>query len=340
MTTQEIKLPITAAVPFQAYQIRGFEAAILLAHDESTEKFLFNSCINCYLREKESGNPLFDYTCNYTSWFAGQDVFCFQTIPIDVKETTKESLTVRVREYLRHGIYVSGSFNEKYIPHKNAYGRRDFKHSFLLYGYDQAEQIFYAIGYTDNAKFELYQIAYSDFANGILNVEKPALLLRYFRPDTKLELNLQRIYEELGDYLHSDYTVNHGTGKNRNDLYGIRAHHAFRSYIARYGQSGKFLDVRHSRFFYENKDFMQKRLSYLHQKGYISDYSEQYAIVAQKSKTIHLLFLKYNMTLCTNSLKAIDRLLEEVNQLDEEILFSVYEELTAWFKQKKQEVYL
>ena len=338
--TDEIKLPITNQVPFQAYQIRGFESAILLANDRNSERFLFNNCINCYLRKKKDGKLLFDYTCNYTPWFSGQDVFLEETIPIDTIETSFDSIIRLVVGYLNRGIYVSGFFNEKHIPHKNAYGKWDFKHSFLLYGYNGIEKLFYAIGYTDNAKFELYQIPYQNFANGILNVEAPVLWLRYFQQDKKMELDLERLYLELGDYLHSDYTVNGGIGKHRDDIYGVRAHRIFQSLIVEAGRFEENLDVRHSRFFYENKAFMLKRLSFLQEKEYITQGADEYAVVAQKSKMIHFLFLKYNMKRTISTIKSINQLLTDVNHMDEDILSNVYEELTTKITREKRKVHL
>ena len=334
-----VKLSVTDQVPFQAYQTLGKESAILLATDENAEEFFFNSCINCRLRNPK-GNTEFSYICDYTPWFPGQDVFYTQFIPIDVNDTTQEDIITRVMEYLDLGIYVAGIFNEKYIPHKSAYKKRDFRHGFFIYGYNQNEHLFYALGYTDRLKFEFYPIAFSDFAQGFLGLKEPRFEVHFRNREKKLEFNLQQVYDELGDYLRSDYTINRAIGKHKNDLYGIRAHQAFRSYVARIGQENGFLDVRFSRFFFENKEFMLKRLSFLYQKGYIKDYSQKYSAVAQKSKIIHFLFLKYNMTRRPAILESIDCLLAEINQMDEEVLFAVYEDLTEKSKREKEEIYL
>lgn len=336
----EVKLPITDQVPFHAYQVRGFEAAVLLATDENGEEFFFDTCINCYMRFPHLGEILFDYTCNYSSWFFGQDVFYIQTTQIDCREMSPTELLACVTRYLDHGIYVAGFFNEKYIPHKKAYQKRDFKHGFFLYGYNRAKQLFYAIGYTDHSKFELYPITFSDFVQSVLCLGESVIWLRFRNLDKKLVFDLQSVYDELGDYLRSDYTIHGGIGKHQDDFYGLRAHRAFRYYVTQTGQQGDFLDVRFSRFFFENKVFMLKRLSFLYQKGYINDYSETYTIVAQKSKTVHFLFLKYNMTRNPVVIESIDCLLKEINRMDEEVLSDVYEELAIRITQEKKEVYL
>ena len=83
-----------------------------------------------------------------------------------------------------------------------------------------------------------------------------------------------------------------------------------------------------------------KRLSFLHDKGFIKDYSERYSVVVQKAKTMHLLFLKYNYTKKPEIIDSILRILNEANQLDEEVLFDVYDELKAQLIQEKKTRFL
>lgn len=44
------KLPIVEPVPFTAYQIRGFEAGVLLGNFKNSEELLFQPCINFFFR--------------------------------------------------------------------------------------------------------------------------------------------------------------------------------------------------------------------------------------------------------------------------------------------------
>lgn len=335
-----IVLPITDQVPFRAYQFRGFEAAVLFATDETGEEFFYNTCINCVLRYQPNKQFVFDFTCKYTPWFSYQDVFYIETQKIDCRELSSNIIISRVKNYLDQKIYVSGYFNEKYIPHKNAYQSRDFKHEFLIYGYNLTEEQFYAIGYTDNKKFEFYTVNFLDFANGFLNLQESELWLYYRNPSRKISFNLESLYYELEDYLHSDYTVNNAIGKSKDDYYGLYAMHSLWIHLRRSVFKERHLDVRFSRFFFEHKEFMMKRLSYLHEKGYIKDYSDRYAVVVQKAKTMHLLFLKYNYKREPATIEAILRFLNEANQLDAGILFNVYDELKPIINRRKEERFL
>ena len=337
---QSIKLPITNRTPFTAYQIRGFEASVLNANYDKAEELFFNTCINCSFRQRPSGRVIFDYTCNTTSWFLGQDVFLMQTIPVNPEKASKEYLIDTVASAIDNGIYVSGFFNERYIHNKSAFGKYDFRHSFLIYGYDDEGEFFKAIGYTANSKFETYEITFADFAAAMINCSDPVIWFRAVNPNLNAGFDVIKVRDELGDYLKSDYTVNNATGKNMEDVYGLLAHRAFRDYVKRTGDGASILDIRLSRFFYENKAFMLKRLDFMHLNGLINDYHDQYESAIKKSESVHLYFIKYNMTRNASSAEAIYRLMGEINQIDESIMSEVYKDLSAYIEKQKSEVYL
>lgn len=330
-----IQLPITDVVPFHAYQTRGMEAGILLASVENAKEFLYNRCINYFFRFGE-GKRFFDYTCDKRSWFFGQDVFYRQTYTVDMERETRAEILKKILHWLSHGIYVYGFFNEKYIPHKGAYGRQDFQHAYLIYGCDQPRELFFAMGYTDNRKFEKYTIAYPDFFNGIEHIKEPIFWLKYLNTNRAYAFDLHQVYWELRDYLFSQYTVQEGYGKHPEERYGVSANQAFRKYVCRVEDDDGYLDPRYSRFFYENKQFMLERLCYMHQCGYIGDYSEAYAALTKQSQTVHLLFLKYHITHHHRIPATIDRLLGQVNDADERILNQVFDELTQHFEKERQ----
>ncbi len=335
-----VKLPITDLVPFRAFQVRGYEAAILFATDKNGEEFFYNTAINCFLRHRKDGPMMFDFICEHTPWPYLQDVFFTHIQEFDSCDLISDSVISRVKHYLDQRIYVSGYFNEKFISHKNAYQKYDFEHSFLLYGYDNAEQQFYAIGYTNKGKFEFYTMSFQDFAKGFLGLEKTRFYLYYRNSNQMISLNLESLFYELEDYLRSDYTIHGAIGKHKDDYYGIHAMKALWFYVKISAYRGRGLDVRKSRFFFEHKEWMMKRLSYLHKKGFIKDYSEKYSLVVQKAKTMHLLFLKYNLTQKPEIIDSILRILKEANRLDEDVLFDVYDELKAQIKQEKKTRFL
>ncbi len=152
-------------------------------------------------------------------------------------------------------------------------------------------------------------------------------------------MDLEALLNELEDYIRSDYTVNNELWKHPGYYYGVQAMKAFWSSIRMLVYRGRVLDVRYSRFFFEHKELMQKRLVFLHEKGYIKDYSKEYSTVVEKAKTIHLMFLKYNYTRRQEIVESIIQKLNEVNQLDEEVLLNVYYELKTQITIEKKTRY-
>ncbi len=335
-----VVLPITNEVPFKAYQIRGFESAILLANNRNYENLFYNTCINYYIRKKTDDKYLFDYTCNNTMWFSEHDVFLRQTVPFDKSDFKEDTLIETVTDALNKGLYVTGYFNERYIPNKYNYGLKDFRHGYLIYGYNSNEETLYGLGYTDNSKFDYYKINYTDYSKAVINMENPSVQFRYLNPNYKPEVCPKNIFNELSDYLHSEYTVNNSTGKHCNDFYGVAANNIFCKEIPEYSSKGYPLDIRHSSFFYENKKFMLKRLNWLHNNGIIRDYTEAYYANIQDSEIVHNLFIKYNITGSLSIIDSIINILNRINRSDEDILLDVYLDLDKYLKNKRNEEYM
>lgn len=331
-------LPITDQVPFTAYQIRGYETGILLANLANAEQFLFNYYINYFWRF-ETKKIVFRYNEEKSSYFQGQGIFYIQNYPWDKNHVSKEEILDLILHWLDNGIYIFGSFNEKYIPCKGSFGKRNFVHGYQLHGFDRKQEILYAMGYTKNQKFEIYTIPYSNFLDAIDKKKSSTFWLKYLNRERTYEFDLHRVYWELKDYLHSEYTVSNAPGRHPDDQYGISANRAFQRYIRNIENYRGHLDPRYSRLFYEHKFFMCKRLAYMHQNGYIENYNREYSALASKSQTIHFLFLKYDIKNDKRILESLDRLLEEINNEDEKILNRVLDELTEYFARQKKEIY-
>lgn len=324
-----------------AYQVRGFESGILLANLDNGEEFLFNGCINYYFKFVNERKISFNYVCERTSWFKGDNVFYDGIYSFDKNRLGTEDIVSLIRNWLDNGIYVHGAFNEKYIPNKNAFGRKDFKHAYMIYGYNQEEQILYAVGYTNRGKYEKYTITYSDFLNAIYNLKDPSFFsLKYLNLNRRYEFDINMVHWELSDYLHSENTIRNALGKDPEDYYGVSANRAFRAYVLTGGKNNNYLDPRYSRLFFENKFFMRRRLGYMAQKGFVGDYEDAYASVASKSHRVHMLFLKYNVTGDNKILQSLDGLIDEINIEDERILNQVFDEITAFLIKRRKEKYL
>ena len=74
-----------------------------------------------------------------------------------------------IKEFLLSGYYVTGEFNERYIPDMSSFMEEDYIHPYLLYGFNEETNSFYASGYLKNHFYSSYSINYSNFFESIIN---------------------------------------------------------------------------------------------------------------------------------------------------------------------------
>lgn len=65
------------------------------------------------------------------------------------------------------GWYIMGYYNEYYIPETASYQYRYFRHTMLIYGYDDEVQMFYAMGYTSDRKYRSHCLTHNEFISSI-----------------------------------------------------------------------------------------------------------------------------------------------------------------------------
>lgn len=336
-----MELPIYDNPPLKAYQGRAFELSILMAHySQNIMPWLINKHINCVYNSQNQRVP-FDTVMYDDRWYNKEKLFKVQRIRLTPKvlEMKLFDFVEFTKEMLRNQNYLWGYFDEYHIPGKFPYQKFHYRHDILIYGYDDNERSFLALGYTENRKYEKYTITYENFQKSInvgynekeTNLFAERLEFDYARLNESLcfKVNIKEIYSNLYDYLHS---INSYGSRNYQLTYGVESYRAFAYYVK---ESREYLDDRIGRFFMEIKILMLERIKYLEQNGYLSTgYSEEYEVVSKTQSIVHLLFLKYNLTL---DHKIIDSIVEKQNFILEkelEILTPILEELRLYLLKK------
>jgi len=112
---------------------------------------------------------------------------------------------LQFRKMLNMGYYVSGNYNEEFIPGKRSYHKEYYPHDFIIIGYDDISQEFISASYLQDGIFQKHRISYEDMRRAFttLKGEKKGMNFWKYNPDAKFELNLDQIISELSDYLHS-----------------------------------------------------------------------------------------------------------------------------------------
>ena len=309
-------------LPFNAYQMRGFEFGCLLSCGKEVYPFLYSYFTNVFLYA--NGSKI-DFTFDKGSWFDDYDVFHHKRIYLD--DRAPSEWIDYLKANMADGNYAYGFFDEYYVPHKFSYNRQRFEHAFLLYGYDDEEGVFFAVGYTDSRKYESYKIPYKNFYDAFYSFRERRdwISIRHVNLDFSFTTNIELFYNELNEYLDSIYT---GKDPIPGEIYGVNAMEEMINIIENRVVNHKQIDIRAGRFFAEYRSFMLSRLNYFREQEYMKkDYTERYTRLINLSQTAHLLIIKYNITANKNIGLKIVEILREVLYVEKNILMEVSNEL-------------
>lgn len=336
MATEQRILPIQPTVIFKAYQKRGYEMSILLATNREIMPWYYSKLINC--RFCPSRDVDFDFVLHDGEWFEKNGPFIMHKLRMkkDGVSSDKFDYLMLTINALDEDMYVYGKFDEFYIPHKTAYQKYHFPHSFLIYGYNQLKQEFYAIGYTDNAKYEIYSFSFEHFMEAFNALNYHDLNFVRADPEFDYSLDLSEVYSGIYDYNHSINTL---SPMQPDELYGFKCVEKYMEYISQTRNTDRILDMRYSRFFTELKEFMKMRLDYLQAVGVVHEVGD-YARVSQIYHLIHNLFIKFNITRNHEILTWINSHLQEAIYTEYKILDKVLEQLDIFLKDTKSRLYL
>lgn len=235
--------------------------------------------------------------------------------------------------YLNQNKYVWLYLDQFYIPQSNYYQKLHKEHSVLIYGYDDATNIFYIADNLDNGKFIKTVISYEQLIKAWESdiCEHFRRLFRVINSkEGKYKINTTHLKNQIEDYLSSN-SIKHGVYWDQipvdgphsyvqNIQYWIFGHEVY-SYIQQLikqvkGMSGiKSLDLRIPHLLWEHKKCMLERIKYLHLEMY--DFYSEYENVVNNSLAIRNLTMKYNITQKDSILDEIDTRISEIVYIEE-----------------------
>ena len=199
-----------------------------------------------------------------------------------------------IKELIHEDWYIEGSFNEKAIPEKYAYGKKDSIHSFFLHGYDDLKQELYAVGHTKSGQFESYKIKYTTFLES-LKLDKRntnTLFLAKKNNNYICKFDLDRVYQSIKDYLSSQNSYLYsGDGAS----FGINAVLRYVDSLNEISKRRMKVDLRNSRLLSENKKVLYKALQMLPAFSRIDNKDSVEKIYSSYSLH-HYIAIKYNIS--------------------------------------------
>lgn len=320
-------LPIVKNPPIIAYQNFANFLGILL-NDNNYFKEFYGDYINVVWNNKN--NKLTFLTSPYDHFYKDG---CFLYVEgIHVKNDMSiygsspyEKVLEKSIEKIKSGFYVKGFFDEFFIPTKNAYQKRHYKHDFFIFGYDDIKQVFHAIGYTRNGKYESYIINKNDFLLSLKGLEnlvfyKPgeymfSITFLKVKEKNNYKLDLQKIKKGLFGYLFP-FNIN-----DNEKTYGIDGCNKMFDWIE------KHFDLRQIRMIMEHKTTMLNRLKYLNDNDIINckDEFNSYLQVSNKAIVAFNYAIKYQLNNKNEDLIMVINHLKSMQKIEYPILKKIYD---------------
>lgn len=303
-----VVLPFELDVEMRMYHNKSFPLGIIKANIDDYDVWLCNKLIDCVYRngtfdsvEEDIWSTRDGLTFNQNMWLA----------PETFAKKGLDLITLNI-SMLDEGFYITGAYNEFYIPSKRPYNKFNFNHDYVIFGYDN--ECFKSAAYMENSKYEFFDLKFEDYFKGVIKNTPQKIGLNFHQINKKYasQINIDLIKSKLHSYLRSPVD-------DQGRIYGITAWDKLSDYIL----SNENVDLRFSRAFMEHRNVMSKRISKLNELSYINNKSlvtEYYTNIYLKSKIVHNLFIKYYIKKdsCI-SYRASDLILS-INSLERELI--------------------
>lgn len=322
MTSLSI-LPFEINIEMRTYQRQAFPLGIAKANIKDYGIWLCQKLIlNHYNRNKPT--LLFDiYEEDLLSEHDG--FITTESITNSALNTIiqNQELIEHNKSMIRQGCYISGGFNEFYIPQKWPFGKYHFDHDYLIYGYNDNSRVFYSAGYLENGRFDHFSVSYDDYLLGVINQQQPDRYINYHKANSlyRPTLTTSNMKNKLLDYIYSRCSCKTDCP---DEVYGIDGWQMLACYVQEHKHTT--LDVRYGRLFSEHRYLMLERMRILHAQGILKEtqlINDYHDLVYLPARVVFLLFLKYNQTLNEAIPTRIINLVNEIIQ-SEVILLNTF----------------
>lgn len=317
-------LPFTLDVEMRTYHSTAFPLGIMKANFIDYENWLCNKMILVQSTHNDVDNQ---FECVEDDWWSIIDGALFkqnlQLAPQNYRTKGIDVISLN-KEMLQKGNYISGLYNEYYIPGKEPFGKYDFNHDYIIYGFDDFQEVFKSAGYMADGNYQFFDIEYKNYENAIAEnkVSLAELMFSKVDPLYKIEVDITTIKKKLMNYIYSYCDAQLYNQKADGYFYGLSAWDMLSDYV-RYNKETS-LDLRYGRLFMEHKNVMYKRLVKLFELSYINNcerlIDDYYTDVYRRATITFNLFMKYNLTNQEKIKNRITSNIVRINELERELL--------------------
>lgn len=239
--------------------------------------------------------------------------------PANTEQERKEIMRV-LEEYINHGFYVYGEWNEFHIPGMPFYRKDFFRHYFFVYGYD-SENI-YSEGYREDAHWHRFKVNKDLFIDSLLSDQKRdginCIGMNVYRPDQTRQLyfDYEKVIHDCKEYLD-------GLGPNKQLYYGLGAVKKFFDHVLSSIRQGGDFPIQSVYIIYEHKIMMEKRMQYMNKVGFghITELElESYHGIVKTFYSIVCTCVKYKISMNPDLATKMELKMEWIYHEEEKIL--------------------
>lgn len=316
-------LPFSIDVEMRMYQDKAFPLGIIKANLNDYDIWLCGKLINCVY--KYSG--VFD-VIDDDLWSINDGLAFVQNIYVAPESLAFSGFDLIEfnKSMLRTGHYITGTYNEYYIPGKHAYLNYDFNHDYVIFGYDDSTKVFKSATYLPNSMYGYVDITYDDYLQAVTMNKISRANVDYFQINSSYVPNIEvtALVSKLKDYLYCK--KNGQTVDDR--VFGVNVWSELAKYVLSVKEN---IDLRYGRMYMEYHGLMLKRIQVLKKLGYIDNaileqkYQELYHCASQ----VHHSFIKYNLTHKSDLLERISSLINNTTNEEKKLIEVLIKDLAG-----------
>lgn len=327
----ECRLPLEKKPFMSAYQSLAFSFGIVEANTALLPQLLCAQFINCVYT---ADSPKMKYyVFDYDLWFDAlglMEIISYEIFPHDPTTDLFHECNVLKRR-LAAGYYVYGTLNQRYVSQTQKH--EDYEHDYLLYGFDDAREVFLTVGYIQGI-YRDYEISYHEFYLATQHTRYTGIDIRFFRIRREFvmpPLPVSLIASRMEDYVHSVIPEYRGSEPFQKGVLkcGIAAWEQLETEILQGAEQNHFLDLRYIRSYVEHKAAMLKRVEYFTAQHLLQDRAILCRLKALYAQTSHFLTwgLKYNLSNHEHLSARIAEEMQKINAAEPAILLQMAEAL-------------
>lgn len=131
--------------------------------------------------------------------------FLIDYIPFYWREkSVNDNIIKLLISWINKGYCAIIELNQKFVPDRISYGKFDFQHSNMIFGYDTNKQIFNIIGFNQSRLFRDSLVSFDQVIEGFRTIDDYLLPIRFVkqRENMNYQIDWNKIYYDINSYIN------------------------------------------------------------------------------------------------------------------------------------------